>query len=725
MASSFNVALEGLSNAAKPQNSPAAVYQDFETNDLNNQFRKEQNAQEAIKTKEISEAWAAQNADREARKASRNIVANDGYDPASSPDYVPAAAYDPNTNPQTRPHVLGGAGDAGSVAAPGTPVATPTSSAPAVSPPAANSFASAAVPGASTAPPMPTSPPQGLAGPIVNPQSSTDGTVQYVGPRGDKYSVAAGSDVSSLIANGYKPVAPVSAPAASNQMSAALTPAQAPPQQGVPPATATPSLIPTQAAVPAPTGGSTEPTLPPIDLRNPATYHVEQDEDKYRESMDRSGHGDYGQLQSTNRQKALNSVYETQKNQYEAAAKKNQAVSDAALAVVGSGPINLDNPDQNAVEAQKAQWITNARFQMRRLMQAGIIKPQEEAAYEQIFNQGYSPQLYQTVKGIADSADGGVKHMKMEQEAVESRQRVLNGQSTRAKEDADRKKTYLGTMGQEAQALVPDNDAINRFVTRQPGELRPALREIADNPKLTPQEKVDKIKAMGMTESQSVAAKQKETSADATQSYRDILIAQRDERESFTEGQKIAGRNIDKAQNARDSANLMKLQADERKAGLERSRLAQQIQNAKDGKEFMYVQKGGGAKPSSLMSNPDDKTAAISDMQQRHDALTDDLKEIVNQKYDITKDTGTVSRAEALSKYESEGKGEKSVAPSQKQTAEPLAKPAIAPPAQKPAPAAAPKKTASAAMVSAYAKKLGITEAQAKQKAEAEGFMIQ
>lgn len=190
------------------------------------------------------------------------------------------------------------------------------------------------------------------------------------------------------------------------------------------------------AAVPPTSGG-----LKPVDLNDHSTYRVEFDEDAYRQGMASRGYSLEGNQIDGENAKALNEVYTMQKNAHEAQEKKNGLIAETAQSILSAAPFDF-SPDPNSPEFQQQSDIFRAvaRQGYRRLMNAGIINRNEEAYYEGMISGPITPQLIAQVRQVAASATGGEAQQREERERIESRQRILNGQSETKRRDIENQK---------------------------------------------------------------------------------------------------------------------------------------------------------------------------------------------------------------------------------------------------------------------------------------------
>lgn len=438
---------------------------------------------------------------------------------------------------------------------------------------------------------------------------------------------------------------------ASNSLAPTVSSPVAPP---IPPTPAAANSLAGAAAGPsAPAMPSAEPSpvpavspnqplgLKPMNPNDPSTYRVIYDNNGINNDLTAAGFGPEAIQNDKARAAALTTVVDQHIKALDETGKRMKVLADA-LTAVPLTDFNETDPQKLQQQQQNSQF--GAIQQLRYAVQNGGIDPSQEAVLEQQIRSGWTPQLQQQVQMLANSATAAHDQHIEALDATREHREQLTANSTNSDRELQSQQRRLAN-GAQTSVAVHDQPSFDNWYNNLDDASK---KDFADVYKrgYSP-ENLNLIQNMGRTEEQRVRDNE-------IRAQHDILNSQRQERQSFLEATRLAGRNQDKAQTDRDETALRKLQSDERKAYVERSRLAQELANAKSGKPWLYIQKGGGTKQSSQISDPNDQQAAVSDMQARHDALTDDLEEIINQKYDITKDTGKMSRADALAKVKAE-----------------------------------------------------------------------
>ena len=662
---------------------PAEQFQRFQGDDLNDSIRtnqinigREQAKQEAVKTQEINRQWEAWKAADEARKAAAKIVPNPGYyDPSQGPppqvDQPSVLPADPTTgNPTLRkPEDIPAAPSANGVpaAVPANPGVSPA----AIATPPSNTLGSSIYAGAVPSN-LPTDyTPQNFQQPIVV-QTPPAPLPPYAAPAernsiGDLMGPTVQPGQPGYIAGPYVPppsavgaTAPMqpnainpAAPVVPSPLSPVGQPVAPRPVAGV----AAPRVQP-PAAVPPTSGG-----LKPVDLNDHSTYRVEHDDDKFHQIMEQKGFGLEALQYDQERAKALNQVYEMQKNAHEAQEKKNGLIAETAQSVMSSAPVDFSlDPNSPEFQQQSDTFRTVAKQGYRRLVSAGVISPTEEAQYEQVVSGPITPQLIAQIKQIAASATGAEAQQREERERIQSRQTILNGTSENKRRDIENqkdsealadKKVSDATAALSLSNSASDYDQRAADMKLDPATLArlPRSKDLDWSPKNLAATQ-EQIRLHGMTtEQQAQYQLRKEAQTDRAL-VQQSLIESRGVNEAFKQFM-MAGQPTPAQRQA--SKQVDDLTKAEQPLWRDAGRLQEAL---KDGS--YYISKAGGKK--SFDDGDKDKDGDIADMQARLDGFKAQLKSTINHKYDIVDQFGgspSVTRKDALEAVESLGPAKK------------------------------------------------------------------
>lgn len=349
-----------------------------------NQIQQEQAKQESIKSQEITDQWNAQRAYNDAVRKRTTLTPKAGYyDPAQG---LPQLPTDPNTG---RPTLAGSAPTEGAPIVP-----TPNSAGAPVSPP--SSYI-----GGPTDPTAPQAGPMGMPGPGSVAQNGQ--VVQSPG-----LDTQGRPSVGEMMGPVIQPGAPPANSAGADMVSSSTPVAQA------------------QPSAPAASAGPAGTTLKPMSAADPSTHDVNIDWDGVDNDLAASGYAAQGMGLQKSRVAALPAVYDMHIKAHDEAAKRMTSIADAAAAIP---QVDFNTTDPQALQAQKNNSLMIARQQYRMLMQNGIINPQQEQQYEQSLAGGWTPELQQQIQAIGRSATAAKDQQTEMREAIESRQRLLNGQS--------------------------------------------------------------------------------------------------------------------------------------------------------------------------------------------------------------------------------------------------------------------------------------------------------
>lgn len=506
-----------------------------------------------------------------------------------------------------------------------------------------------------------------------------------------------GNSLSAAVATAPGLPIPPTPAAMNNSLAGSIAPPSATP---MPPPTSVPA-----SSTPSSVSG-VEP-LKPMDHSDPSTYKVVYDQEGINRDLTAAGYGPEAIVNDKNRAEALTKVVDQHIKTLDETAKRQKILADSVASVPQT---NFNETDPQKLAQQQSDSQAAAIQQLRYAVQNGGIDPGMEQQLEQQIRAGWTPQLQAQMVRLGKVVTSAHEQHIEALDATREHREQITANSTNTERDLSSQQKRLANAAQTA-TTVRDQGSLDSWY----GKLSPdAKKDFADVYKQGYSlQTVKDIENMGRTEEQRVRDAE-------IRSQHEIVNGQRAERESFLEANRVAGRNQDRAQLARDYSALTKLQSDERKAYVERSRLAQELANAKSGKPWLYIQKGGGTKPSSQLAGDTDQQSAISDMQARKDALTDSVKEIINQKYDITRDTGRVSREEALAAVEGEQPKEKKVEPPAPIVKTPKA--ASPTPAVKQARTLDASKPADMDIAREYLKKAGGDKVKARTLAKADGY---
>lgn len=344
------------------------------------------------------------------------------------------------------------------------------------------------------------------------------------------------------------------------------------------------------------------------------------------------------------------------KDQHELFAKQHDQIASIAAGVL-QNKVDTSEQDPVKLQAQKDAFIGAYHVANQNLLKNGLESPQDFQQHEQMAAQGYTPDLERNLRGLVSAATNSVAlNGMLTKRIADNSEALLRGSET----TEHTSKTFeqdLKNAGQTIRGVV-DQGSFDKWFKGQPKSVQDATEALYKRGYSGGI--INEIATLGQNEEQRAREADARLRIADTEKQRDIVNDQRKERESFLESVKRTGANADKQQYNRDYSQIVKLQDKERNLYALRSRLGEQLAQAgTPGAEFQYIQANGSAKPSSLMHqtgkkkpDPKEMAAAVSDMKSRYDAATESLKEIVNQKYDITKDTGKISREDAISAVE-------------------------------------------------------------------------